>query len=565
MAYTSLARQYRPQRFEDVHGQQHVARTLQNAIRLDRTGQAYLFCGPRGVGKTTVARILAKALNCAQGPTPEPCGTCESCVSIVNGSSFAVIEIDAASNRTIEDIRALREDVEFKPVDGRTKIYILDEAHQIGRDAREAFLKTLEEPPPYVVFVLATTDPQKLPATILSRCQRFDFRRIGVEDIVARLGEVVARERLDVDSAALYTVASLADGSLRDALTLLDQIVAFAGGRATAADVESVLGILDVEKRFALGDVLAAQDVGATLAWVNQLLDAGRDPQLLVDEALRHFRLLLLARLGCAPETLRALPSEVRARLERQAGAFTPPRLMRIIEGWAACDKALRWHTQPRILLEVTLIGLALDQAPAPAGLATHLPPVPRPAAERAVSSSPPPPAPPPPPPPPARRDPEPLPEPERDLDAEPEPEPELEPELPTPPLGRTEELDLLAVRDRLPRFFERLRASRPPLASHVLHASVERLDGDEIVMGFHGWENSLGICSKPVNKQIIEETWAQVLGRPVRFRGELLPEQPAQRAAESFETMDSATRLDHAERTAKEIFPGARRADDID
>ncbi len=328
MPYVSLSRQYRPQLFDDVYGQQHVTRTLQNAIKLERVGQAYLFCGPRGVGKTTVARILAKALNCAAGPTPEPCGECASCLAINHGSSMAVIEIDAASNRSIDDMRSLREDVQFAPTDGRRKVYILDEAHQITGPAFEAFLKTLEEPPAHAIFVLATTEPQKIPATILSRCQRFDFRRVGIEDIVARLRDVVAAEGLTVEGPALYGIARSADGGLRDALSVLDQVIAYSGASVTAADVEAVLGTLDQDTRFALGDLLAGDDVAGALRWLGDLIDAGRDPRLIVDEAIAHSRLLLLARLACAPETLATLPEDVRRRLEEQAQCYQPARLM---------------------------------------------------------------------------------------------------------------------------------------------------------------------------------------------------------------------------------------------
>lgn len=530
MSTMSLFRQYRPTRFADVYGQDHVTRTLQNALRTGRIAQAYLFCGPRGVGKTTIARILARALNCEHGVSPEPCGECESCRRIAAGSSLSVIEIDAASNRTIEDIRSLREDVQFAPTDGRTKVYILDEAHQITGPAFEAFLKTLEEPPPYVVFVLATTEPQKLPATILSRCQRFDFRRVSVEDIVARLREVAAAEGLSVDEEAFHAVARAADGGLRDALSVLDQIVAYAGQRVTAEDVAAVLGSLDAEVRFALGDLLAQRDVPGALAWLSGLLDAGRDARLVVSEALAHCRLLLLARLRCAPEQLKALPPAVRERLEAQAAQFEPAELMATIEAFATCDKALRWHPQPRILLEVTLIDILVG-APAPPVMVAA-PSYERPAAPQRPASGPPAAAAPP-----VRR--------------------------PALPPGRVEDqvlpadepLSLEAVRARLPLFMGLLREGWPALMALLLHGDVIRVEGNVVVFGFEGWEASRSLCMQEDRRKIIEETLSKVLGRPVLFRGELVDAASAAEPAVGEPVVD----LDEAVAAAQEAFPDSR------
>lgn len=508
MPYLCLFRQYRPRRFDEVHGQEPITRTLQNALRLGRTAQGYLFCGPRGVGKTTVARILAKALNCADGPTPTPCETCESCTRINAGHSLSVIEIDAASHRSIDDIRSLREDVQFAPTDGRTKVYILDEAHQITGPAFEAFLKTLEEPPPHVVFVLATTEPHKIPATILSRVQRLDFRRLAVEAILERLREVRAAEQLDVDEPALHAIARAGDGSLRDALSILDQMLAFGGNQVTAADVDAVLGTLDAETRFALADRLADDDLSGALDWLERLLDEGRDARQLVGEVLAHFRLLLLARLGCAPEQLAALPADLRERLEAQAERFSAERLTAVIEAWAAADKALRWHPQPRILLEVTVIGL-LQAPPAPAA---------------------------------APREPEPRP---RALPAPAEPAP-----VETPPLAGDSPLTVEAVTDRREAFMARLREGWPSLAAHLVHGRITRVEGEMLVYGFDGWDASLNLCQLPERRRVIEQVWGELLGRRIEFRGELLDASPVAVAGPS---------LDDAVALALDVFPGSR------
>jgi DNA polymerase-3 subunit gamma/tau len=358
MSYLVLARKWRPESFSDVVGQKHVVLTLEAAIRNDRTAHAYLFAGPRGVGKTTIARLLAKALNCQEGPTAEPCGECASCTEIASGKSLDVIEIDGASNRKIEDARGIRETVQYAPLSGRMKIYIIDEAHMLTREAFNALLKTLEEPPPHVVFILATTEPGKIPETISSRCQRFDFHRISSVDMESRLLQIATAEGLEVGGGALAVVAARADGSMRDAVSLLDQLVSVGTGTVTVDDVARVLGIPDVELFFALTDAIAEHDTAATLAALSSALESGFDPRDLVDGLVEHLRNLLLVRATPEPERLVGRASDYAAH-EGASSRLEEDDLVRLLRIGIEAQAAVKWSTQAGLMVELALVRMA--------------------------------------------------------------------------------------------------------------------------------------------------------------------------------------------------------------
>ena len=360
--YTVLARRYRPSRFEDCVGQQHVAQALRNAIQTGRVAHAYLFCGSRGVGKTSMARIFAKALNCATGPTISPCGTCESCLAITAGSDLDVIEIDGASNRGIDEIRELRQGVSYRPSRSRYKVYIIDEVHMLTKEAFNALLKTLEEPPAHVKFVFATTEAQKIPITILSRCQRYDFAGIGLDQIAQRLAEIVEAEGMSAEPEAVELIARRARGSMRDSQSLLDQVLAFAGGELTAAKVHQLLGTAGEERVLAMADSILSQNAAQCLTLVDTAVAEGVQLGEWVEQTLDYFRDLMV--LNVDPHAgILSMPSRLRDRLITQATSLSAERILEMMDILAACRSRLRASSFGRTLLEMTLVRLCrLDQ-----------------------------------------------------------------------------------------------------------------------------------------------------------------------------------------------------------
>ncbi len=358
MSHISFYRKWRPKTFDEIIGQARVTRTLQNAIRANRVVHAYLFAGHRGTGKTTTARVLAKALNCVHGPTPTPCNTCPNCNAIGGGYSLDVIEIDAASNRGIEEIRELRDRIRLAPTEGRFKVYIIDEAHMLTTEAANALLKTLEEPPAHAILVLVTTEPHRLPPTILSRCQRFDFRRISRHELIGRLRHIAEVEGCAIDEPALGVIATSADGSVRDAESILDQLTSFADGPITRQDVLTVLGLVEEEVTLKFGDAVIARDVAACLALVNHAVEEGKDIRQVLRTVLGHFRDLLMAKTSDRPEELLDTTESRLAALRAQAAKTTSEEILRALNVLAGAEVEARWSPQPRMVLEIALIRL---------------------------------------------------------------------------------------------------------------------------------------------------------------------------------------------------------------
>jgi DNA polymerase III subunit gamma/tau len=352
----ALYRKYRPQTFDDVVGQEAVVRTLENAIASDQIRQAYLFAGPRGTGKTSMARILAKSLNCAHGPTPNPDGTCPACVGIAAGTSLDVIEMDAASQRGIDDIRDIRDRVVLQPVEGRYKVYILDEAHQLTDAAWNALLKLIEEPPPHLVFVFCTTDLSKVLPTVRSRCQTFVFQRPRLQELLKVLRQVADAEQIDVPDQALALVARGARGAYRDALSSLDQLAAATGRKITVQDVLQLLGTVEEEALFRLCDLVVDRDTAGALTFVEELSEQGHDLGRLVTDLIEHLRhLLLVQHMGEVPESL-PVTEEARERLRAQANQLGEPTVIRLLDLLAVAVDDMRQGADPRLPLELALV-----------------------------------------------------------------------------------------------------------------------------------------------------------------------------------------------------------------
>ena len=358
-SYLVLARKWRPQLFEEVVGQQHITQTLQNAISQKRVAHAFLFTGARGVGKTSTARILAKALNCGTRPQLNPCNHCTTCQEITNGTSMDVIEIDGASNRGIDEIRELRENVRYTPAKSRYKIYIIDEVHMLTKEAFNALLKTLEEPPSHIIFIFATTEPHKIPVTILSRCQRYDFKRIPFKEVIGSLNRIVEEEKIQITQRGLLSIAQESEGSLRDAQSLLDQVIAYAGKNIRDEDISEVLGLIDRRILSDTIEAIANQDGEGCMGVVETVYHFGYDLQHFCRELLQSLRNLILIKVSQHPEGLMELPEEDVELLKKQAGRFQFDQLNHLFSLLLKGEEEIAQSTFPRTMLEMTLIRMA--------------------------------------------------------------------------------------------------------------------------------------------------------------------------------------------------------------
>jgi DNA polymerase-3 subunit gamma/tau len=374
MEHISLYRKWRPQTFTEVIGQGRVTNTLANALSGGRLVHAYLFSGPRGTGKTSTARILAKAINCVEGPTATPCGVCEACVSISEGTALDVIELDAASNRKIDEIRDLLDKIPYTPTSLRTKVYIIDEVHQLTAEASSALLKTLEEPPGHVVFVLATTEPHKLLPTIVSRCQKFDFSLVSAQDMERLLEQIASHESIDIETEALAMIAEHAHGSVRDAIGVVDQISNLSGERVTQEQLADMLGEVEASLVFEMVDMITERDTAGTLSTVGNLVDDGKDPRRFVEALIGHLRSLFLVQNAANPVEIVEATDEHFERLIQQAKGLRRHEVMRLMERLGEAHREMRWSENPRLVLECVLVKItSLDADATLEGLAFRI------------------------------------------------------------------------------------------------------------------------------------------------------------------------------------------------
>ncbi|HEX8122758.1 MAG TPA: DNA polymerase III subunit gamma/tau [Solirubrobacteraceae bacterium] len=547
-AAPSLYRRHRPRSFADVVGQEHVVRTLRNAVEQGKVHHAYLFVGSRGTGKTSMAKILAACLNCEHGPTVEPDGTCDSCRAIANASSLDVIEMDAASNNSVDDIRDLRERVAFAPVSGKHKVYILDEAHMLTPAAWNAFLKTLEEPPPNTVFVLATTEAGKILPTVADRCHRFDFTRPTVEQIATVLRRVAAQEGIEIPADALALVARHATGSFRDALGTLEQLVTYSGRGIALEDVLAVLGIADADLLFEALDAVAAADSRRALLAAARLSESGRDASAFLRDLEAHARdLMIVGTLGEVPAELAMTPDRD-ARLAEQAARVARGDVIRLLELIASAIEAIKAGAEARTQLELALVKAAAPKVdastkallsrierleaalagggPAPREAAAPAPPPPPPPAREAAAAAPPPPPAPPPhedtPPAPPREEPAmEAPAPREDRAAAPPPPPANGDGNGAPRAVPTS--DLGAVRAVWPAVLDTVRVENSLLAHVLADARPCDLADDQLVIAFTPDKSFLRRKAEDAgNRQIVTDAVRSLIGRPLRVSYEL-------------------------------------------
>lgn len=503
MSYLVMARKFRPITFDAVIGQEHITRTLKNAISSERVGHAYLFTGPRGVGKTTTARILAKALNCAEGPTPTPCNQCTNCKQITNGNYLDVAEIDGASNNSVDDIRELREKVKYTPTSGRYKVYIIDEVHMLSTSAFNALLKTLEEPPPHVKFIFATTEPHKLPATIISRCQRFDFKKIPLAKIIGNLADISAKEGINIGPSSLHKIAKAADGSMRDAQSILDQIVASCGQEAKDADVEQILGLIDRVLVESMADAILGRDGQGVLQLIDQLINGGCNPVYFAQQLLGHFRNLLLLKLCKDSKDLLEVTDEELAVLKQQADKTSTPELIQLVKIMLGDEEVLRRALNSRVVLEMILLKLTEVKPLLPVEeILARLSELESNTVSGKTSQ-------------PILEPAQPLPVEPAHVESPPIQSPPVEPPPVQPPPAQPQSIPT----DNPSQLWQRVKAGvKPSLAAVLEHGTITGLSEEEVCLGFEGafFKEQ---AEDPQNRRVIEAVIKESLGREIKLK----------------------------------------------
>lgn len=361
MSYQSLYRKFRPKSFDELYGQEHVTTTLKNQLKKDNIGHAYLFTGTRGTGKTSAAKIFARAVNCLNNDDGNPCNICEMCKGILDESIMDVVEMDAASNNSVEDIRDLREKAKYPPSKSKYKVYIVDEVHMLSKGAFNALLKTLEEPPKHLLFILATTEPQRLPTTIQSRCQRFDFKRIGIKDIIENMKSICEKLKIDVEERGLYLIAQNADGALRDAHSILDQCVSFTDGEITYENVLSILGTVNADTIFNIVQTIIDRDINESLKLIDEVVQYGKDVNQFIKDLILHFRNLMIVKSTSDIDNIVEGSKEFIEDLTKQAKGISLTNIIRCINILSEAENQSKWSSQPRIVLEICIIKLSSD------------------------------------------------------------------------------------------------------------------------------------------------------------------------------------------------------------
>ena len=536
MSYQVLARKWRPQVFEDVVGQAHITRTLQNAITSGRLAHAFLFSGPRGVGKTTTARILAKALNCEQGPTPIPCGKCNSCLETAAGTAVDVVEIDGASNRGIEHIRELREAVKYAPVGGKYKVYVIDEVHMLTNEAFNALLKTLEEPPPHVIFIFATTEPQKIPATIHSRCQRYGFKRVALHEIIERLRTIATAEGIVISESGLAMIARAAEGSMRDSQSLLDQAVSYSGLAIKDEDLQATLGSVAQATLLQFAAGLLGRDAAGLLRHIDTLLEQGQDMRQFLAGVVEHVRNLLIVKVAPDPvEIIELSVADVEA-IKQQAAGTDAERLLMLFDSLSKTLDDMRWSPHQRFTLEVGLIkactiaelrplseilghmkeletklGLSGSVSAASAAVHRH--------SEQSVRYT----------------------EPSK-ASAPPSHQDAAE--------GGSERGDLWST------IIAALKSKKPSLASALGHGRIINVTDSELVIGLTGTSFQLDLVDKRENRMIIEELAAGIMSKKLSVKVQHLADERKQESKTKSEKKIKPEEQDPAVQDVLRIFP---------